>query len=338
MKSPSFLRWPLILLAIGGCKSDADSVDTSRPSEFGFQASLKTSLIEEGRVAYAEYCMGCHGANGEGNGEAAPFFQPRPRNFVLADFKFSRTRSGQLPTDEDLARTIKRGLKGSAMPPFDLLPDRTVNALVAYIKTFSPKWAERDPAEPIPVVEDPYRSNPDKTEAIARGEKIYHAYATCWVCHPAYVPPEKINEYRAAIGSPKIETFRDKLNEAVGKANTEGDIIFPPDFLRDFVRSGAGVEDLYRSVSAGITGTAMPTWVDSMHVAGKSPGDPPLVQQSDLWAMAYYIQDLIAHRPPKLQEGKFTIRDRKRPIYLHGAPPPQPTTQPEKEETLDVEF
>jgi hypothetical protein len=323
--------WLVAGLVVAGCGGDHDdSTDTSRPgAAFGFQKSVEETLLAEGQAAYDTYCVGCHGAAGDGNGEAAGFLHPRPRNFQEANFKFSSTRSGRLPTDEDLKRTIRNGLKGSAMPAWDRLPDRTLEALVAHIKTFSPKWRERQPATAIPLVEDPYRSEPDKSEAVARGELVYHGYATCWTCHPAYVSDAKINEYLQAVESPARLGFRPDLRHSVGKVNTEGEMIHPPDFLRDFVRAGTSVDDLYRSVAAGITGTAMPTWVDSMEYAS-TEGHGPLVETADLWAIAYYVQSLIARRPAKLAAGSFDIRERMQKIYLNGEVPP-PVVAPELE-------
>lgn len=321
-----------------GCDAGGLDPDTSRPGDLGRDRTRRVALVEEGAAAYARYCIGCHGEAGDGNGEAAKFFHTKPRNFTLANFKFSSTRSGQLPTDADLKRTIKNGLKGSAMPPFDLLPERTLDALIAYIKTFSEKWTQRPPESPVPRVKDPYRWNPDKSEAVARGELIYHGYSMCWTCHPAYVSHERINVYREAINMPPFEGFRDGLDESVGKEDTEGFVIFPPDFKRDFVRSGESVEDLYRSIAAGITGTAMPTWVESMEVPGKSPGDPPLVQTNDLWAIAYYVQSLIRQRPAKLTEEQVVIRDRKQSIYLHGEPPKPKAAPPKEDAGEEAEF
>ncbi|MCG8405921.1 MAG: cytochrome c [Phycisphaerales bacterium] len=328
-----------VLASVIGCSKDGLDADTSRPDDLGLDRTYHVALIEEGEIAYARHCTGCHGAEGDGNGEAAKFLHPKPRNFVSANFKFSSTRSGQLPTDEDLHRTIKEGLKGSAMPPFDLLPERTREALVAYIKTFSPKWKERMPASPIPFVHDPYLLEPDKSEAIARGEEIYHGYAMCWNCHPAYVPPDRINKYRRSVDAMEFGEFREDLDEAVGKENTEGQLIYPPDFKRDFVRAGMDVADLYRSIAAGITGTAMPTWVDSMDVPAENPEDPPLVKVEDLWAMAYYVRSLIQQRPQKLSEDQVVIRERKQAIYLQGEPP-KPVVEPEAEQQVgeDVDF
>ncbi len=303
-----------MMLSATGCGEGGLDLDTSKAAEFGFQKSIQTTLVEEGRAAYRTYCIGCHGEKGDGNGPAARFLSPRPRNFTTGRFKFSSTRAGLLPTDEDLRRTITRGLKGSAMPGWDMLPARTVTALIAYLKTFSPKWKEQSPASPIPKVDDPYRALEDKSEAIARGEKVYHGFAACWSCHPAYVSEEKINEYLVEFESEPREGFRPNLRQSQGKVNADGELIYPPDFTRDFVRSGAAVDDLYRSIAAGITGTAMPTWVDSMEIPSTKHPDIPLVQPSDLWALAYYVQSLILQRPARLVPGEFAVRDRRQKI------------------------
>ena len=56
---------------------------------------------------------------GDGEGPAAKFLDPRPRDFTLGTFKFRTTQSGELPTNEDLFRTVSRGLPGTAMQAFD---------------------------------------------------------------------------------------------------------------------------------------------------------------------------------------------------------------------------
>ena len=344
MNSPWRRVGALCLISIGaaiGCDSSSPDGEYARPKDVGATRPKNVALVEQGRASYKTYCIGCHGEAGDGNGEAAKFFYPKPRNFVLAEYKFSSTRSGLLPTDDDLRRTIRNGLRGSAMPPFDLLPETTIDGLIAYIKSFSSKWTERDPAKPVPQVDDPYLGEKDLSAAIARGELIYHGYATCWNCHPSYVASEKINAYRTALGNGTYETFRDHLHQSVGKDNTQGELIYPPDFRRDYVRAGMSTKDLYRSIAAGITGTAMPTWVDAMALPAVKEGDPPRVQPEDLWAIAYYVQSLIEQRPSKFSPD-VAVRDHKRDIYLHGEPPkppaPAPTSQPDSETPANFEF
>ncbi|MCA9253992.1 MAG: cytochrome c [Phycisphaerales bacterium] len=329
----------LLFSPLVGCDTRPD-IEPSRVGEELSEEVLLTQKLKYGKESYEQLCIGCHGAQGDGNGEAARFLDPKPRNFRNAYFKFSSTRSGELPTDADLKRTIKYGLKGSAMPAFELLPEQKVEAIIAYVKTFSPKWHERGTGTPIPVMDDPYRGLDDKSEAIARGEMVYHGYATCWTCHPAYVSGDKINAYRSQLGFTTYESFRDDIVESVGKANVEGWMIFPPNFHRDFVRSGADIESLYRSIAAGITGTAMPTWVDSMKLDSDEPGAAPLVRPNDLWALAYYVQSLIGERPKKLKPDQVVVRgDRARTIYIDGIPADaaKPPEEPKGEE-VDVDF
>lgn len=341
MKSIAYAGLGAIWLVMPcGCGGDeTPDADTSRASEFGFQTSVYTSQVEEGKRAYTTYCMGCHGEQGDGWGEAARFLHPPPRNFQTANFKFSSTRSGRLPTDDDLRRTITEGLKGSAMPGWDFLPPRTVTALISYIKTFSPKWVERKPAPRIPFVTDPYRKTDDKSEGIRRGEVIYHGYATCWTCHPSYVSKDRINDHLEAMQNPRRDAFRKGLFESEAKPNNEGEVIYPPDFRRDFVRSGADVEDLYRSIAAGITGTAMPTWIDSMEFDSPGEGGGLHIKQADIWAVAYYVQSLILERPAKFVDGVPPIRDRRQEIFPPGERPVRETPD-EMDETpvLDEDF
>src|SRR5207247_2095034 len=73
-------------------------------------------LIARGKEEFEEHCIGCHGVRGDGNGLAATFLFPRPRDFTIGVFKFRSTPSGSLPTDGDLFRTITRGGRWPRMP------------------------------------------------------------------------------------------------------------------------------------------------------------------------------------------------------------------------------
>lgn len=299
-----------------GCDRGADEpiLDTSRPTdptEFGYQVSPKTVNLIEGKQAYETYCIGCHGATGEGDGLAARWLYPAPRNFKKANFKFISTRFGELPTDDDLYRTITNGLRGSSMPSWGHLPERTRWALIEYIKSFSDIW-EREPTPSIPFVTNPYVSDPDKSEAIARGEVAYHGFFRCWNCHPSYVSDEKISAAQEAMGGVAQDSYRPNIHQPAIKTDSEGDTIFAPDFHRDYVKAGTSVDDLYRSIAAGITGTAMPTWVDA---AAQGPVDDEgnvLVSQADLWAVSYYVQDLIKERQVKFEPGEVQVRDNRK--------------------------
>lgn len=297
------------LFAVAGCAQDGRETDagTSKPSEFGYQTTPRTVRLQEGQTAYRFYCIGCHGSTGLGDGEAARFLNPAPRDFQKAKFKFISTRFAELPTDEDLFRSISTGLRGSSMPAWGHLPEQTRWALVEYIKTFSDAW-EYSATSAIPFVTDPYVEAADKSEAIRRGEIAYHGFFSCWNCHPAYVSEQKISEYSVVLGGPKRSGLRKDLGQTAIKQDEDSKTIFAPDFLRDYVKAGTSVSDLYRSIAAGITGTAMPTWIDAAAEGPEDDQGNKLVTQADIWAMAYYVQELVKQREIKFPADAVVVR------------------------------
>src|SRR5579862_2569953 len=83
-----------------------------------------TGHSADAKSDYRRYCAGCHGNYGDGEGENAPWLDPKPRNFTLGQFKCRSTPTGTLPTDEDLYDTIGRGVVDSNMPQWLPLTDQ----------------------------------------------------------------------------------------------------------------------------------------------------------------------------------------------------------------------
>ena len=86
---------------------------------------------------YREHCAHCHGISGNGAGPTAALLNPYPRDFRMGKFKFKSTPLRTPPTDDDLARILRNGIPGSAMPSFRLLPEEEISALVDYVKYLS---------------------------------------------------------------------------------------------------------------------------------------------------------------------------------------------------------
>src|SRR5208282_412063 len=104
-----------------------------------------------GKELYRRYCVGCHGPNGDGQGENAPWVDPKPRDFTLGIFKCRSTPTGNIPLDEDIFNTIGRGLDTTAMPPWRPLTPQYRADLVAYIKSFSERFREEKPGPPVAI-------------------------------------------------------------------------------------------------------------------------------------------------------------------------------------------
>ncbi|MCZ6690155.1 MAG: c-type cytochrome [Planctomycetota bacterium] len=229
-------------------------------------------LLEEGKQVYFQRCAFCHGLNGAGDGPVADGLDPRPRDFRDGLFKFRSTKSGELPKDEDLFRTIARGLPGTAMPawqvPKKTLSDEEVWQVLHYVKTLI------DPAKGLdPKDEDnnPYLEEfqldlsdppqPTGEEPIHKGFKQYVINA-CWKCHGM-----------AGRGDgPESGTHKDDWEFPIQVA----------DLQKPWrIKNGATAKDLRRTFLGGINGTVMPSYdVDEIYYKGAS------------WDLAYFVEAL----------------------------------------------
>lgn len=89
------------------------------------------------RGLFRQHCVHCHGISGDGAGPTAAFLIPYPRDYRRGIFKFKSTERGVRPTRADLARIIREGIPGTAMPSFTLLPSDEIEALVEYVRYLS---------------------------------------------------------------------------------------------------------------------------------------------------------------------------------------------------------
>src|SRR5271170_5328850 len=110
-----------------------------------------TGNAGSGKQLYRRYCIGCHGPQGDGNGENAPWIDPKPRDFTAATFKCRSTPTGTLPTDQDLYNAVERGFVTTNMPSWRPLTPQQRADLVAFIKTFSPRWKTDKAGQPITI-------------------------------------------------------------------------------------------------------------------------------------------------------------------------------------------
>jgi hypothetical protein len=70
------------------------------------------------------------------------YLTPRPRDFTTGKYKIRTTETGSVPTDDDLMRTVRQGLYGTAMPGWErILSDGDIHDVVEYVKSLSPQFA-----------------------------------------------------------------------------------------------------------------------------------------------------------------------------------------------------
>lgn len=108
---------------------------------------VPADVLNNGQGLFNRNCASCHGYDGSGGGPAARNLDPRPRDFRAAHFLYVSAGEGELPTDRELKATIRNGVTTRGMPAWAGLRDPDLDALVSYIKTFSPRW-QPPPAPP----------------------------------------------------------------------------------------------------------------------------------------------------------------------------------------------
>src|SRR5438034_9303267 len=135
-----------------------------------------------GKAVYVKWCAGCHGDAGAGDGPAAHYMLPRPRDFTGAVYQIRSTASGELPTDADLLRAVDQGLPGTAMPGWKTrLSDRERRSVIAYLKTFSTFFADTT-IRPKPLAFGGAPGGGGGAEAIRVGRQFYDSIG-CRKCH-----------------------------------------------------------------------------------------------------------------------------------------------------------
>jgi mono/diheme cytochrome c family protein len=216
-----------------------------------------TGHAKSAQYDYRRYCVGCHGERGDGMGENFPWIDPKPRDFQLGIFKCRSTPTGTLPTDQDLADTIARGLDRSNMPPWNVFTNQQKADLVAWVKHFSPRFASEKPGTPIQIPPEP-EVTPERLKA---GREVF-ARVQCWKCHGV----------TGEANGPSAATLQDDLGRPIAPFNfTEG----------SRPKCGSSDQDLYRIFMTGLDGTPMPSFADNL-------------KPEEAWDLVFYLRALMS--------------------------------------------
>lgn len=311
--------WLLPLAIVAGCRRSTPPqfVDSSQMAslEAPLQQEVRTQLVkwcgtasdpkllggteqEQKQLAlgaeiYRQECQQCHGVSGDGNGPAAQYLTPRPRDFRRGIFKFTSTPYGFKPRRADLERTVHNGVVGTAMPSFRRLPKRDLEAVVDYVLALTHRgeleealvgeadiegeltdeqadamvnsvlrrWEQSrdnivEPTTPMPVV---------TPETIARGRATF-LKRECYKCHG--------RDGRGGLAG-GIEVG----NDAWGRPDPAADL------TSGMLHGGQRPLDIYRRISSGINGTPMPAFKDAF-------ADDP----NAIWDLTHYVMALADQR------------------------------------------
>lgn len=249
---------------------------------------------------YVKQCAPCHGEKGDGQGPAARFMDPRPRDFTIRPFRFVST-ANDVPSGKDLFETVAAGVGGTAMMSFMHLGEAAVWSAIDVVLAFRRQGlrqmlaagglvgAELETtldARTTPVLcEDEAGAPPETVDSAARGLVLWRG--VCASCHGI--------DGRAA--------------NAEGRLTVEGDPCRPRDLGRGVLKQLPTKANLFTRIRRGMPGTPMPgTPITSLKTA-------------DAWDLVHYMRTLIpANAQPLASAGVVDLPF----LPLVGEPPVTP--------------
>jgi cytochrome c oxidase cbb3-type subunit 2 len=221
---------------------------------------------QRGKPVYERYCVLCHGEKGDGKGHFSEATTPVPRDFRQGTFKWRTTPSGSLPTDADLEKVLITGLYGTSMSSMrTTLSHQQRLDVIAYIKTFSPRFATEKPEPAIVIPPEP----PYTDKSVERGAAVYQKF-NCAQCHGD----------GAEGDGPSADDLTDDW----------GDPIVPYDLTEGHIKCGDTGPEIYRVFIGGLNGTPMPSFADS-------------ISPEEAWDLVHFIQSLSPLYPKNLTGG-----------------------------------
>jgi len=277
------------------------------------------------RGLYRRHCAVCHGISGDGAGPAAKLFNPYPRDFRTGVFKYTSTADGAKPAREDLRRTLREGIHGTAMPSFRQLSLDERGALIEYVKYLSIRgetelylfelvvgedeylplgtdamesiveearwfdglWAEAEQNRVVPPPRPPVNTPELLAASVARGRKLYASEkAECVKCHgPEGEGDGEEPELYDNWNKPKSGVSPGETEKLARRFKLPIQELRPRDFTKGTFRGGNRPIDLYWRICVGIKGTAMPA-------AGPTAGAKGVYTPEEIWDVVHYLLSL----------------------------------------------
>lgn len=154
--------------------------------------------LESGARVFEANCTTCHGSEGD----------------AVQGIDFARGKFKRVATDEDLAGFIAKGIPGTAMPPFELLP-RQMASLLGYLRSL------RESA-----------LHPAAGES-ARGQALFEGKGGCLGCH-------RVNGKGSRLGPDLSDIGLIRTASALEQSILDPDAVVLPEhfFCRAVTREG----------------------------------------------------------------------------------------------------
>ncbi|REK16546.1 MAG: hypothetical protein DWQ37_07470 [Planctomycetota bacterium] len=259
--------WTFVVISVvvaGGCAGpstepigERDKEATASRQKASAEPGPPEQSVASGKELYAQHCAACHGEDGNGQGLAAQFLFPKPRDFQAGRFRLVSTSNG-VPTLDDVVAVLRRGMPGSSMPPWSHLGNASIRRLAEHVFVLRSEGAKKalaaqleETGDELPpdeideiianlttpgaIVQAPEDARPTP-DSVARGKELYVSKA-CVQCHG---PTGKGDGQQQMVDSEGLPTR-------------------PRDLTRGIFKGSADLASVWRRIRTGMPGTPMPS-------------------------------------------------------------------------------
>jgi mono/diheme cytochrome c family protein len=276
---------------------------------------LPARHLLHGQQVYLNQCAGCHGVTGDGQGPAAKFLDPPPRDYRLGKFKFTSTPRGSKPRRLDLETIVRRGAKGTSMPAFRFMARDDLEAVVDYVIFLSSRGELEYRLSQIAQSELTEEDDLVRELAIEQALGIAASWdeAEGQIVRPLTreisTSPDTIKAGAQAfvqLNCYKCHGRDGRGNKAfnVGKDDW-GRTAFAADLTTGTLHGGGRPIDLYRRIYSGINATPMPAFAQPDEGKGETAE-----QRSDtIWHLTHFITAVAQGEPLPMDVIDEAIRE-----------------------------
>ncbi len=296
-------RFPLLCVSAPSPEATSETAPPPKSSAFDPVDKLAPALLEHGREVYTQQCLGCHGVTGAGDGPAAEFLDPPPRDYRKGVFKFTSTPRGRKPRHEDLVRLLRHGAKGTSMPGFPWMTPEDLQAVIAYVKSLSCRGqlelALIQEAEDNLDWEDDSKDNdsfdPEMVAETADDIAKRWDEAAAEVVLPK-TPMVPYNDETIQLGARAfVKESCYKCHGIDGRGNRQfnvgkddwGRISYAANLRSGMLHGGRRPVDIYRRIYSGINGTPMPSFGATLESQGKL---------DTIWHLTHFVTSVVEGR------------------------------------------
>jgi len=214
----------------------------------------------DGAAIFETVCANCHGKAGDGQGKAARYVFPRPRNFRHDSFRLVSTVSKK-PSRQDIYRVIETGIPGTSMNSWRELGKEKIDALVEHVNRLRREGATER-------IQHELREE-GEVEPSGAAQRIEGYVDRALAAGPRWMGVDILLKQESVIQRGR-EVYREQkcasCHGEAGRGSTGMDLVdqngqptWATDLVRGVFHGGRAAEDIANRIYLGMPGSAMPS-------------------------------------------------------------------------------